>query len=102
MTGEDRMRLDVWLWRIRLFKTRTSASDAIEIEGARIERDGQVRRTDKPATLVTSGDLVNFVSATGPHVLRVLCLPPRRGPATEAALCYEAVTAAPRIAGRGG
>ncbi len=102
MTGEDRMRLDVWLWRTRFFKTRTAASAAIESEGARVERDGQVRRIDKPATLVSSGDLVNFVNPSGPYVLRVLSLPPRRGPASEAAVCYETVTAAPQVAGRDG
>jgi ribosome-associated heat shock protein Hsp15 len=91
MTDEARMRLDVWLWRTRFFKTRTSASDAIESEGARIERGGQVRRIDKPSTTLASGDLVSFVNASGSHVLRVLGLPPRRGPASEAVLCYEAV-----------
>ena len=102
MTGEDRMRLDVWLWRTRFFKTRTAASAAIESEGARVERDGQVRRIDKAATLVTSGDLVNFVNPSGPQVLRVLSLPPRRGPASEAAVCYEHVTAGPRAVDRDG
>ena len=96
------MRLDVWLWRTRFFKTRTSASDAIETQGARIERDGQVRRIDKPAAPLASGDLVSFVNISGSHVLRVLSLPPRRGPVSEAALCYEAVTTAPRSASRGG
>ncbi|MEP7209877.1 MAG: hypothetical protein ABI740_03490 [Alphaproteobacteria bacterium] len=92
MTGETRMRLDVWLWRTRFFKTRTSASDAIESDGARIERDGQVRRIDKPATQLASGDLVSFVNTSGQYVLRVLDMPSRRGPASEAALCYETVT----------
>jgi ribosome-associated heat shock protein Hsp15 len=92
MTDEARMRLDVWLWRTRFFKTRTSASDAIESDGARIERAGQVRRIDKPSATLASGDLVSFVNASGSHVLRVLGLPARRGPASEAALCYEAVT----------
>jgi ribosome-associated heat shock protein Hsp15 len=93
MSDGDRMRLDVWLWRTRFFKTRTSSSDAIGTEGARIERDGQVRRIDKPSATLASGDLVSFVNASGQHVLRVLGLPARRGPASEAALCYEAVTA---------
>jgi ribosome-associated heat shock protein Hsp15 len=95
MTDEARMRLDVWLWRARFFKTRTSASDAIENQGARIERDGQVRRIDKPSATLASGDLVSFVNASGQHVLRVLGLPARRGPASEAALCYETVTSSP-------
>ena len=44
------------------------------------------------AVLLASGDLISFVNASGSHVLRVLGLPARRGPASEAALCYEAVT----------
>ncbi|MBI1359887.1 MAG: RNA-binding S4 domain-containing protein [Alphaproteobacteria bacterium] len=96
------MRLDVWLWRARFFKTRTSASEEIETHGARIERDGQVRRIDKPSTTVASGDLVSFTNAGGPHLLRVLDLPARRGPAPEAALCYERVTASPATDDRPG
>ena len=54
------MRLDVFLWRARFFKARTSATEAIEDKGARIERDGQVRRIDKPATPVEAGDVLAF------------------------------------------
>ena len=32
---EERMRLDVFLWRARFFKARTSATEAIEANGAR-------------------------------------------------------------------
>jgi len=85
----DRMRLDVWLWRARFFKTRTAASEAIEAHGARIERDGQVRRVDKPATGVAPGDLISFARGARTHALRILSLPARRGPASEAGLCYE-------------
>jgi ribosome-associated heat shock protein Hsp15 len=89
MTGETRMRLDLWLWRTRFFRTRTAASDAIEADGARIERDGQVRRIDKPSATVAAGDLISFATPSGPHVLKIVGLPERRGPAPEAALCYE-------------
>lgn len=94
MSDEARMRLDVFLWRTRFFKTRTTASEAIETKGARIERDGQVRRIDKPATTVAAGDLLSFPTPPGQRIIRVLSLPARRGPASEAALCYEAVGSA--------
>lgn len=88
---EDRMRLDVFLWRARFFKTRTSATEAIESKGARIERDAQVRRIDKAATPVEAGDVLSFAAPSGPKLVRILSLPTRRGPPAEAALCYETI-----------
>src|SRR4051812_5782498 len=47
----DKLRLDKYLWAIRVFKTRTQASDAIN--------DGKVRlngATTKPSRIVTIGD----------------------------------------------
>ena len=87
--SEDRMRIDVFLWRARFFKARTSATEAIERSGARIERDGLVRRIDKPATPVEPGDILAFKAPAGPKLVRILALPERRGPPAEAALCYE-------------
>lgn len=88
---EERMRLDVFLWRARFFKARSSATEAIERSGARIERDGMVRRIDKPATPVEPGDILSFKAPSGPKLVRIRALPERRGPPAEAALCYEAV-----------
>ena len=90
---EDRMRLDVFLWRARFFKARTSATEAIETKGARIERGGQVRRVDKPATPVEAGDILAFNAPSGAKLVRIVSLPARRGPPAEAALCYEALGA---------
>ena len=92
MSDDDettRMRLDVFLWRARFFKARTAATEAVENKGARIERDGQVRRIDKPATPVEPGDVLAFRAPSGQKLVRVLSLPARRGPPSEAALCYE-------------
>jgi len=93
MNDTPRMRLDVWLWRARFFKARSAATEAIEGRGARIERDGQVRRIDKPAVPVEPGDVISFASPSGHRLVRILALPARRGPPSEAALCYEAVEA---------
>ncbi len=91
---DTRMRIDVFLWRARFFKARTSASEAIEETGARIERDGQVRRIDKPATPVEAGDILSFVAPSGAKLVRIVALPGRRGPPAEAALCYQSLTGA--------
>lgn len=93
MSDIVRMRLDVWLWRARFFKARTSATEAIETSGARIERGGQVRRIDRPATPIEPGDVISFKAMSGHRLVRILALPVRRGPPAEAALCYEVVEA---------
>jgi ribosome-associated heat shock protein Hsp15 len=88
---DERMRIDVFLWRARFFKARSGATEAIESTGARIERDGLVRRVDKPSATVARGDLLSFAAPSGNRLVRILALPARRGPPSEAALCYEAV-----------
>jgi ribosome-associated heat shock protein Hsp15 len=90
---EDRMRLDVFLWRARFFKARSGATDAIESSGARVERGGHVRRIGRPATPVEPGDILSFSCPAGPRLVRILSLPARRGPPAEAALCYETLEA---------
>lgn len=89
--SDHRMRLDVFLWRARFFKTRGAASNSIEMSGARIERDGHVRRTDKPSAPLEPGDILSFTSPSGARLVRVVGLPQRRGPPAEAAMCYEPV-----------
>lgn len=89
----ERMRLDAFLWRARFFKARTTATEAVETVGARIERDGRVRRVDKAATPVAPGDILSFACPAGVRLIRILALPGRRGPPSEAAMCYEPVMA---------
>jgi ribosome-associated heat shock protein Hsp15 len=90
---DERMRIDIFLWRARFFKARGAAAEAVETQGFRIERGGQVRRVDKPATPVEAGDVLSFTAPSGRRLVRVISLPERRGPPAEAALCYEALEA---------
>jgi ribosome-associated heat shock protein Hsp15 len=87
------MRLDVWLWRARFFKTRSLAATAIADQGLRIERQGQVRRVSKPAIEIAMGDILSFVSHGRTILIRIRSLPERRGPAPEAAATYESLLA---------
>jgi ribosome-associated heat shock protein Hsp15 len=90
MTETGRMRIDVWLWRTRFYKTRSLAASAAEAGGVRVERDGQVRRIEKASAGISPGDVVSFITAGGVlQSVRVLTLPERRGPAPEAAATYE-------------
>ncbi len=85
----DRMRLDLFLHRIRFFKTRALASTQISKKSVRITRYGETRRTDKPAANIFIGDMVSFNCNKEIITLNVIKFPYRRGPAPEAQACYD-------------
>jgi ribosome-associated heat shock protein Hsp15 len=79
------MRLDKFLFFVRLLKSRTLAQGLIgegrtRIDGRRVERASECIRIGSTVTLPLRGDV---------RVIRVLALPTRRGPAPEARACYE-------------
>ena len=79
------MRIDRYLHCIRLVKSRTLAQGIIEAGHVRI--DG--KRIEKPSQDVDVGSIVALPLHGRVRVLKVLSLPDRRGPATEARSCYE-------------
>lgn len=87
-TVEDTLRIDLWLWRARFFKTRALASEHVGKRGIRISRHGQTRRVNKPGTSVMVGDILTFTRARVVQVVEIAGLGTRRGPASEAQLLY--------------
>jgi ribosome-associated heat shock protein Hsp15 len=83
--------LDVWLWRARLFKTRSLAAREVEAGRIRIIRRGEVQRVDKPSRAVAPGDEMVFALAGRLTALRVEALGARRGPAAEARRLYRVI-----------
>lgn len=83
------MRIDLFLHRIRLAKSRTLAQSFIEQGRTRI--DG--RRVEKPSEPVAVGSVVALPLHGRVRVLRVLRLPDRRAPASEARTAYEEIDA---------
>ncbi len=79
------MRIDRFLHCVRLVKSRTLAQALIEMGHIRI--DG--RRVTKPSEEVRLGSVVALPLHGQVRVLRVLELPRRRGPASEARACFE-------------
>jgi ribosome-associated heat shock protein Hsp15 len=79
------MRIDRFLHCIRLVKSRTLAQAVIETGHVRV--DG--KRIEKPSEDVRVGSMIALPLHGRVRVLKVLRLPDRRGPATEARLCYE-------------
>jgi len=90
--SEEAARLDQWLWAVRIFKTRSLASDVVSGKSVRITRHGQTQRTSKPGFKVRVGDRVAVMRARELIVAEVLDLPERRLSAPEAALCYSRIT----------
>jgi ribosome-associated heat shock protein Hsp15 len=81
--GPDRHRIDRWLWCARIFKTRSSAAQAVG--GGKVHLNGERVR---PAHLVRIGDRLS-VTLEGVVVdLEIAGLPKRRGPALEARAQY--------------
>jgi ribosome-associated heat shock protein Hsp15 len=79
------LRVDKWLWFARFFKSRTlaarhCAAGRVRINGARVV---------KAHAPVLLGDVLTFATgASRIHVVRVLALGTRRGPASEARTLY--------------
>jgi ribosome-associated heat shock protein Hsp15 len=85
-TAEDasRVRLDKWLWAARFYKTRALAVGAIE--GGKIDVNGERSKRSKN---VHAGDKIRIRMGPYEHVITVLGVSDRRGPASVAATLYE-------------
>lgn len=86
------VRLDVWLWATRFFKTRALAKQAIE--GGKVKID---EAAGKPASMVHAGNRLQITRGEDRFEIEVTALRHQRGSATLAQQCY-AETAAGRAA----
>ncbi len=77
------MRVDVWLWAARFFKTRNLCRQAIV--GGKIEVDGV---GCKPARMLQVGDMLRITRGEERFEIKVLGLSQRRGPASVAATLF--------------
>jgi len=77
------VRIDIWLWAARFFKTRALAKRACEL--GRIESNGQPA---KAAREVRAGDRLRVTTEGGDFQVEVLLLSAVRGPASVARGLY--------------
>ena len=77
------MRLDLWLWAARFFRTRSLARQAIE--HGKVEVEGQ---RAKPARMLRGGEALKVERAGELFEATVLALSDTRGPATVAQTLY--------------
>jgi ribosome-associated heat shock protein Hsp15 len=78
------VRLDLWLWAARFFKTRALAKQAIET--GKVEVGGQ---RAKPARGVRVGDVLHVARLDEHFEIEVLALSDVRGPASVAQALYR-------------
>ncbi|MBS0225984.1 MAG: RNA-binding protein [Proteobacteria bacterium] len=86
MTGDvasTGVRLDVWLWAARFFRTRSLAKQAIEV--GRVEVGGQ---RAKPSRVVRTGERLQVTRGDEVFAVTVHGLSEQRGPASVAQALY--------------
>lgn len=85
----QKIRVDKWLWSIRIFKSRTLATDACKGGKVKIGNTGI-----KPSHLIGIGDVVAVKKDGFTFEFRVIQLIEKRVGAPIAITCYEDVTSA--------
>jgi len=88
---EDAVRIDVWLWRARFFKSRALAAKFVEDGRVRLTRGPAETRLDKASRTVRPGDGLVFALGGRVTAIVVEAIGERRGPANEARALYSQV-----------
>lgn len=86
--GQDRQRLDQWLWFARVVKSRTLAATLISEGKIRVNRV----KAEKASHLVKLGDVITSGVHRQVRVLKVQAIGKRRGPPAEAQSLFEDLT----------
>src|SRR5215212_9332514 len=87
------VRMDKWLWAVRLYKTRTVAASACNSGKVRIAGEPV-----KPARSVRIGEVITAVAGEITRTLKVTSLIQQRVSAPLAGQCYEDLTPAAEYA----
>ena len=84
VTTKEKVRLDIWLWAARFFKTRSLCKQAID--GGKIEINGNKGKASK---LITISDVISVSRGQEKISVAVVALAEKRGPASIATQLYE-------------
>jgi len=94
---EPSLRLDKFLWFVRLAKTRGFAQEVAG--GGHLRLDGRI--VDRAHAPVRVGSVLSFPLHGRVRIIRVAALPAHRGRAAEARACYTDLSPQPPGAGQG-
>lgn len=86
----DSVRVDSWIWAVRLLKSRSAATDACKAGHVKINDDRA-----KAAQQVRPGDEVRVRTSEGDRIVVVSRLVVKRVGAPVAVLCYDDLTPPP-------
>lgn len=87
MAEVEKLRIDKYLWAVRVFKTRSLATEACK--AGRVKLDG---RSIKPSALVRVGDTYHIQKGVEKKVLTVTGLLDKRVDAKTAVAFYDDIT----------
>lgn len=87
MADDNKVRIDKYLWAIRIYKTRSMAADACK--GGKVKMNGQAV---KPSYFSKIGDEYHIHKGIERKVIRVLALQANRTDAKTAVLNYQDIT----------
>lgn len=79
------LRIDKLLFFLRIAKSRTLAQNWAETGHIRVNS----KRVEKGSVMVSVGDVVTFPKGEAVQAIQLLSVPVRRGPPSEAQLCYR-------------
>ena len=82
--NSNNIRIDIWLWRTRFFKSRSKAQKNIRL-GCRLNS----KKVFKSSSLLVKGDVIVFSRKENTYALRVLELGDGRKSFKDAKLLYE-------------
>ena len=82
------IRVDIYLYYIRIFKSRSIATKFVSTN--RLPISDQV--TQKPHKMISIGDVLSITINDNIKILKVLDIPKRRGPYLESLNFYEDIT----------
>lgn len=85
--GVEKLRIDKYLWSIRLFKTRSLATEACR--AGKVKLEGQ---NIKPSYVVKIGEIFSVQKGIERKIIKVLDLLERRVDSKTAVLFYEDIT----------
>lgn len=87
MSDTQKVRIDKWLWAVRLYKSRTMASDACK--AGKVKSGGHLL---KPSNAIVAGDILEIKKNGFNLTFKVNHLIQKRVSATLAAPCFDDLT----------